>query len=459
MRLNPADARRELHSATAWKGETDASTKVKKADASGLAMLVIDAEAISGGMRVELRHHSLLVHTTPISHLPPMKKSRVFGLGILILGLAFLSTVSASKDEDAAGEVIELTPDSFEKMVLHGAQDEVFFVKFYAPWCGHCKKLEPIFELAAQKTAHMIKLARLDADKNRDIAERYGIKGFPTLKIFKGGKLVQDYEGARTAQAIADAGLALLPNRVNSLRPTPQDVTSWLNSDNKLPHVVVVKEKPETSPLLKSLAIRYKGRATFAEIKTPGRDIQTSLGLTPDTQLPAFLMFRPGSGEAIQHQGQMNFASLDAFLAANCPDTPPETNSGRKSTQKTATQAASPLVEVVRASSAASFAKSQLAVIGFFKEIPGPADLEALQITAGKFKRDSQFSFWWGLESDFSERPMKEDSLLVFNVKRDKVATLPKGKKLSSESLGALLEDVIAGNVKFVPGKFEKKSE
>ena len=60
-------------------------------------------------------------------------------------------------------------------------------MEFYAPWCGHCKQLAPIYdELADAFTKHSgeVVIAKLDADKYRNLGERYGIQGFPTLKWF-----------------------------------------------------------------------------------------------------------------------------------------------------------------------------------------------------------------------------------------------------------------------------------
>ncbi|KAL6964663.1 protein disulfide-isomerase [Sarracenia purpurea var. burkii] len=94
--------------------------------------------------------------------------------------------------------VLILTPDNFDEIVLDEKKDVL--VEFYAPWCGHCKNLAPIYEKAATafKLEEDVVIANLDADKHKDLAEKYGVSGYPTLKFFpKNNKAGEDYEGGR----------------------------------------------------------------------------------------------------------------------------------------------------------------------------------------------------------------------------------------------------------------------
>ncbi|KAH8517261.1 hypothetical protein Peur_048468 [Populus x canadensis] len=97
-----------------------------------------------------------------------------------------------------ASSVVVLTADNFNDIVLDENKDVL--VEFYAPWCGHCKNLAPIYEKVATafKSEEDVVVANLDADKYRDLAEKYGVSGFPTLKFFpKGNKAGEEYEGGR----------------------------------------------------------------------------------------------------------------------------------------------------------------------------------------------------------------------------------------------------------------------
>jgi protein disulfide-isomerase A6 len=103
------------------------------------------------------------------------------------------------------GNVIDLTPDNFDKFV-DGSKGA--FVEFFAPWCGHCKSLAPVYEVVGDAFAKSndVVVAKVDADKHRDLGGRFGVSGFPTLKWFPKGAPTapEDYEGGRDAQEIIE---------------------------------------------------------------------------------------------------------------------------------------------------------------------------------------------------------------------------------------------------------------
>lgn len=96
--------------------------------------------------------------------------------------------------------VLVLTKDNFEEAV----KDKNVLVEFYAPWCGHCKALEPEYAKAATSLSEEkseLLLAKVDATAETELAEQHGIKGYPTIKFFKEGKVLE-YNGGRTADDI-----------------------------------------------------------------------------------------------------------------------------------------------------------------------------------------------------------------------------------------------------------------
>ncbi|XP_058077566.1 protein disulfide-isomerase like 2-1 [Magnolia sinica] len=126
-----------------------------------------------------------------------MAKSPIcFAFGTLTLALLFISTL--------ADDVVVLTEENFEKEV---GQDRGALVEFYAPWCGHCKKLAPEYEKlgASFKKAKSVLIGKVDCDDQKNLCSKYGVSGYPTIKWFPKGSLEpKKYEGARTAEALTE---------------------------------------------------------------------------------------------------------------------------------------------------------------------------------------------------------------------------------------------------------------
>lgn len=100
----------------------------------------------------------------------------------------------------ASGEVVKLTEETFDKFI---AENPLTLVKFFAPWCGHCKTLAPQYEEASDKVPEGVKLAEVDVTEEEKLGTRFEIRGFPTMKFFRTGE-PEDYTGGRTSDTIVE---------------------------------------------------------------------------------------------------------------------------------------------------------------------------------------------------------------------------------------------------------------
>jgi len=135
---------------------------------------------------------------------------------ILLLCISTICVVcSASTSSSKANDVIVLTPDNLE--VLNKGE---WFFEIYAPWCGFCKRLEPIYDKLAARLKGVTNVGKLDGDAYQQVTMQFRVGGFPTIFFIKDGE-IRIYEGERTEDAMA----AYAQGKYKSTDPM-----SWMNS-------------------------------------------------------------------------------------------------------------------------------------------------------------------------------------------------------------------------------------
>ena len=97
--------------------------------------------------------------------------------------------------------VTDVSDNSFENDVLQS--DRPVLVDFWAAWCAPCRMLAPTVEAVAEKYATNARVVKLNVDENPSVSQRYGIKGIPTLILFKNGKEEERVVGATSKEAIS----------------------------------------------------------------------------------------------------------------------------------------------------------------------------------------------------------------------------------------------------------------
>ena len=97
-------------------------------------------------------------------------------------------------------EVVDLDDNNFSKLVEKD-KTSIWFIKFYAPWCGHCKRLAPTWEsLPNEINKSNLNIGKIDCTKNPNACGNYGVRGYPTLKLFVSGKHKSDFKGKREVE-------------------------------------------------------------------------------------------------------------------------------------------------------------------------------------------------------------------------------------------------------------------
>ncbi|KAI6241457.1 Protein disulfide-isomerase [Aphelenchoides fujianensis] len=139
--------------------------------------------------------------------------------------LAFLSAGVGASD------VVSLTESDWDSKI---ADHDIALVEFFAPWCGHCKRLAPEYEKAATKLKSNdppIALINVDCDAEKDLCQKHGVGGYPTLKIFRKGEFSADYDGPREADGIVKFMRGQAGPSAKELK-TVEDFEKFINQDD-----------------------------------------------------------------------------------------------------------------------------------------------------------------------------------------------------------------------------------
>ncbi|KAG3025513.1 Protein disulfide-isomerase [Phytophthora cactorum] len=171
------------------------------------------------------------------------------------LALLFaLSMVVRAAEFEEQDDVLVLTESNFAEAV---SGHDTLLVEFYAPWCGHCQKLTPEYAAAAKNLKELdppIRLAKVDATAESKLAEQFAVRGFPTLKFFKGDvESVKDYDGGRTSAEIEKWVIKKSGPAVKIVE-TAEELEEIKEANDVVVFTVIDAEEGEARTLLEKLA-------------------------------------------------------------------------------------------------------------------------------------------------------------------------------------------------------------
>ncbi|KAK4176527.1 hypothetical protein QBC36DRAFT_329065 [Triangularia setosa] len=234
--------------------------------------------------------------------------------------------------------VLQVDAKNYDRLIAKSNHTSI--VEFYAPWCGHCKNLQPAYEKAAKNLAGIAKVAAVDCDDdaNKQFCGQMGVQGFPTLKIVrpkKGGSkpMVQDYNGQRTASGIVEAVVQAMNNHV--VKVEDKSLDKFLGDKTDAPKALLFTDKGTTSSLLKSIAIDFLDVITVGQIRNTQAKAVEKFGIT---KYPTLILLPGGDAPPVTYDGELKKEALVTFLSqagAPNPDPAPVNGKAAKKEKKT----------------------------------------------------------------------------------------------------------------------------
>ncbi|EEH49549.1 protein disulfide-isomerase domain [Paracoccidioides brasiliensis Pb18] len=249
-------------------------------------------------------------------------------LSYLLLTSAFLLTSIVPVTAKSA--VLDLIPDNFDSVVLKSGKPGL--VKFFAPWCGHCRNLAPIYDQLADVFANEnVHISKVDADEHKDLGRKFGVQGFPTLKWFD-GKSEQpiEYNGGRDLESLVKfvsekAGVKLKgahkpPSNVQML--TDATFSKTVGGDK---HVIVAFTAPwcghckNLAPIWEKLADDFKreSKVIVAKVDAEAENSRRTAEAQGVNSYPTIKFFPAGDTSPYNYEGGRSEEDLVAYVNRN----------------------------------------------------------------------------------------------------------------------------------------------
>jgi protein disulfide-isomerase A6 len=241
------------------------------------------------------------------------------GRVVLVLALSALFCAFASADN-----VQKLSPSDFDSVV---GLDKPALVEFFAPWCGHCKSLAPVYEeLATNFKGQSVVIASVDADQHKELGGKYGVSGFPTLKWFPANsKTPEDYNGGRDLSDLIDFVNSKAGTKVKA-KAAPTDVIACNDDDFDS---VVLDEKSDVlvefyapwcghckrlAPDYEKLGATFAGESHVKIVKVDADKFKKHSGKYGVTGFPTLMWFGKHNKNGVKYTGGRSLDDLVGYV-------------------------------------------------------------------------------------------------------------------------------------------------
>jgi len=213
--------------------------------------------------------------------------------------------------------VVELTDSSFDGEL---EKLDTALVMFYAPWCGHCKRMKPEFEKSAGdllKNDPPVTLAKVDCtEAGKDTCSRFEVRGYPTLKIFRNGEVSSDYNGPREAAGITKYMKAQVGPASKPLS-SAADATKELSKEEVVVYYLGEDDK-DLAKTFQKVAAKMRETVAFAHSADEGvaKTVGQALGSVVLVR-PKHLQSKLEASQVVYEGSETDKTALEAFINKN----------------------------------------------------------------------------------------------------------------------------------------------
>ncbi len=138
--------------------------------------------------------------------------------------------------------IIDVTLDTAQTLLIEASQQQPILVDFWAEWCGPCQSLIPILEKLAIEYNGKFILAKVNSDEQQMLAQEFGVRSLPTVKLVHQGQIVSEFMGAQTEEFVRN----FINEHVDSAAPTQEDN---IEESNHLKALQLIKQGEDDQAL------------------------------------------------------------------------------------------------------------------------------------------------------------------------------------------------------------------